>query len=150
MLPLYPAWPPDSATPDIILPPDVLTRESVAWIDRPAYNRVFVRGANQGVLAQVTRAGSAGDVLAPMVTDALITDIAAARQRAISIFGATGRSLDVSLSLPVLPATGVIQPGTCVQYADGAATRKGLVRSVSVQVSGQVSVLQTIGVEVHA
>ncbi|RCX10690.1 hypothetical protein [Extensimonas vulgaris] len=150
VMPLYPAWPPDSATPDIILPPDVLTRESVAWIDRPAYNRVFVRGQNQGVLAQVTRAGTAGDVLAPMVTDALITDIAAARQRAISIFGATGRSLDVSLSLPVLPATGVIQPGTCVQYADGATTRKGLVRSVSVQVSGQVSVLQTIGVEVNA
>ena len=129
---------------------DVVQRESLRWLEKPAYNRVFVSGQGAGVLGQVTRAGTAGDVLAPMVTDALITDIAAARQRAISIFGATGRSLDVSLSLPVLPATGVIQPGTCVQYADGAATRKGLVRSVSVQVSGQVSVLQTIGVEVHA
>lgn len=44
---------------------------------------MFVSGQDVGVLGQVTRAGTAGDVLAPMVVDALITEAAAARQRGV-------------------------------------------------------------------
>ena len=39
----------------------------------------------------MTRAGTAGDVLAPMVVDALITQAAAARQRGIAVLADTGR-----------------------------------------------------------
>ena len=148
---LYPQapWEWGTVTPNFVLPAAVVTREGVQWKEQPAYNRVFVSGEAQGVLGQVTRAGTAGDVLAPMVVDPLITTAAAARQRGLSILGNTGRQLHHSLSLPVLPATGVIQPGAYVQYNDGEATRIGLVRSTEVSV-GLPDVIQTIGVECHA
>ena len=46
------------------------------------------------MLAQVTRAGTAGDVLAPMVVDALITQAAAAGQRNIAVLADIGRQID--------------------------------------------------------
>lgn len=156
--PLYPAapWHWGEVTPDFILPSAAVSRESIAWKDKPAYNRVFVSGQEQGVLGQVTRAGTAGDVLAPMVTDSLITTAAAARQRGLAILSDTGRQLEVGLRLPVLPATGVIQPGAFVQYqeegdagGDQGIVRLGLVRSTSVEV-GWPEVYQSLGVECHA
>ena len=86
-------------TPDFVLPVDVVARESLRWIDKPAYNRVFVAGQETGVLGQVTRTGTAGDVLAPMVVDALITQASAARQRGTAILSDTGRQIEVTLRL---------------------------------------------------
>ncbi|WP_316150045.1 hypothetical protein [Cupriavidus sp. BIC8F] len=141
-------WNWGSVTPDFELPADVTMREGIEWLQRPAYNRVFVSGAGQGVLGQVTRGGTAGDILAPMVTDALITHADAARQRGLSILGDTGRQAHVSLRLPVLAETGVIPPGKFVRYVDGGVTRLGIVRSTAVDVS-MPEVFQTIGVETH-
>lgn len=148
---LYPIapWEWSSAVPDFVLPSAVVTRESVQWKEMPSYNRVFVSGQDNGVLGQVTRAGTDGTVLAPMVVDALITSATAARQRGLSILGNTGRQLLHSLRLPVLTTTGVIQPGALVQYEDGGDVRVGMVRSTSVEV-GYPDVYQTIGVECHA
>ena len=101
------------------------------------------------MLGQVTRAGSAGDLLAPMVTDPLITTAAAARQRGISILSDTGRQQEIGLRLPVLPTTGIIRPGAFVQYEDAGQIRLGLVRSTSVEV-GLPEVFQSLGVECHA
>ena len=72
----YPAvpWEWSSVTPDFVLPVDALARESLRWVEKPGYNRVFVSGQDVGVLGQVTRAGTAGDILAPMVVNALITE----------------------------------------------------------------------------
>lgn len=105
------------------------------------------------MLGQVTRQGTAGDWLAPMVTDSLITTAAAARQRGLAALSDTGRQLDISLRLPVLPATGIIQPGAYIQYQesgeDGIHTRIGLVRSTHIEV-GLPEVFQSLGVECHA
>lgn len=141
-------WNWGSQVPDFELPADVTTRESIEWLERPRYNRVFVSGQGQGVLGQVTRTGTAGDILAPMVTDALITHVDAARQRGRAILGDTGRQAHLSLRLPVLAETGVIQPGKFVRYVDGGTTRLGIVRSTSVDVSNP-EVWQTIAVETH-
>ena len=148
---LYPIapWEWDTAVPDFVLPSAVVTRESVQWKEMPSYNRVFVSGQDSGVLGQVTRSGTGGTVLAPMVVDSLITSATAARQRGLSVLGNTGRQLLHSLRLPVLTTTGVIQPGALVQYEDGGAVRVGMVRSTSVEV-GYPDVYQTIGVECHA
>ncbi|MDO4769998.1 MAG: hypothetical protein Q4A11_06495 [Brachymonas sp.] len=89
----------NEVTPDFVLPVDVVARESLRWIDKPAYNRVFVAGQETGVLDQVTRTGTADDVLAPMVVDALITQAAAARQRGTAILSDTGRQIEVTLRL---------------------------------------------------
>jgi hypothetical protein len=148
---LYPVapWHWDTVTPDFILPAAVVTREGIAWNERPNYNRVFVSGQEQGVLGQVTRQGTAGELLAPMVTDPLITTAAAARQRGLAILGDTGRQLDHALRLPVLAETGIIQPGAFVQYEDDGTTRIGLVRSTDIE-AVEVDVFQTLGVECHA
>lgn len=146
----YPELPRDWAamTPDFELPSAVTVQEGITWTEKPEYNRVFVSGTSQGILGQVTLAGTAGDFVAPMVTDALITGIPAARQRAKAILGNTGRQADVKLRLPVLAETGVIQPGALVRYVDGGVTRLGLVRSTQVD-TGFPEVWQTIGVETH-
>jgi len=148
----YPVVPWDwwaDVTPDFVLPVDVVARESLRWIDKPAYNRVFVAGQETGVLGQVTRTGTAGDVLAPMVVDALITQAAAARQRGIAILSDTGRQIEVTLRLPVLPETGIIEPGAFVAYQDGGVARLGIVRSTHVE-AGLPEVWQTLGVQSHA
>ncbi|QTD44390.1 hypothetical protein [Ottowia testudinis] len=131
--------------PDFVLPVDVVSRESIRWLQKPAYNRVFVSGQERGVLGQVTRAGSAGDVLAPMVVDSLITDAVAARQRGIAILADTGQQVEVSLRMPVLQETGIIEAGAFVQYRDGVIDRLGLVRSTQIE-AGFPEVWQTLGV----
>jgi hypothetical protein len=150
ILPRYPdaPWNWGGVTPDYELPSDVTTREGIEWVERARYNRVFVSGQQSGILGQVTRAGTAGDLLAPMVTDALITTAAAARQRGISVLANTGRQANVSLRLPVLPETGVITPGKFVRYTDAGTARLGIVRSVSVDANFP-QVWQSIGVETH-
>jgi len=139
----------DEVTPDIVLPADAVARESLRWIDKPAYNRVFVAGQDVGVLGQVTRSGTAGNVLAPMLVDPLITDAVAARQRGLAVLADTGRKIEVGLRLPVLPETGIIEPGAFVAYQEDGVARLGIVRSTRIE-AGLPEVWQTLGVESHA
>lgn len=138
-------WQWGSLTPDLELPADVTQRETLRWERRPAYNRVFVSGQHVGVLGQVTRAGTAGDLLAPMVVDPLVTHADAARQRGRAILSDTGEQIHIGLRLPVLDATGVIDPGTLLRYNDGDTPRLGLARGVRVE-AGFPEVWQTIDV----
>lgn len=152
ILPRYAAapWNWGIVAPDFELPSSIATREGVTWTKKPDYNRVFLSGQQSGLLGQITRAGTPGDILAPMVTDALLTDSAALSQRGLSILADTGRRLDLSLRMPVLTETGLILPGKFVRYVDGADVRIGVVRSTSVDLTGTAQVWQTIGVETHA
>lgn len=147
----WPVLPWDLATtvPDIILPAAAVQQEGIAWTERPDYNGVWVSGESQGVLAHVRRTGTIGDVLAQMVTDPLITHDDAARQRGTAILAETGRSATMTLSLQVLPETGVMQVGQIVRFEDGAEVRTGIVRSVSVAYQ-HPRLRQTIEVECHA
>ena len=156
VLPRYPSAPWDwpameqagTLIPDFELPAAVTTREGIEWVERARYNRVFVSGQQSGILGQVTRAGTAGDLLAPMIVDPLITTASAARQRGLSVLGNTGRQANITLGLPVLPETGVILPGGMVRYTDAGVSRLGIARSVSLAV-GYPEVWQSIGVETH-
>ncbi len=151
VLPRYPAapWNWGTVTPDFELPSAVVSREGIEWTERPRYNGVWVSGQSAGVLCHVTRAGTDGAVTAAMVTDALITTTAAARQRGLPLLADTGRLARVTLQLPVLPQTGVIPPGKFVRYVDEGVPRIGLVRAVNVAVALPV-VTQTLEVEIHA
>ena len=62
-----PAWEWEGVTPDIELPAAVVSQESIVWSRKAAYNRVFVHGQEGGVICQYTRAGTAGDAVAPTV-----------------------------------------------------------------------------------
>jgi hypothetical protein len=147
----YPVAPWDwqDVTPDLVLPAAAVARESLTWSEKPVYNRVFVSGLSQGILGQVTRAGTAGDLVAPMVVDPLITAPAAARQRGLAVLADTGRQLEVGLRLPVFPETQIVSPGTFIEYQDEGLTRIGLVRSTQIDV-GLPEVWQTLGVETRA
>ena len=146
----YPTAPWDwGAAADFELPADVTTQEGIVWQENPRYNRVFVSGVSAGVLGQVTRAGTDGASIAPMVTDALITHADAARQRGVRELATGGRQAMVSLQLPVLETTGVIPPGKMVRYVDGSTTRVGITRSVQVDVR-MPEIFQSIEVETYA
>lgn len=142
-------WEWSTVIPDFVLPVDAVSRESIRWLEKPGYNRVFVSGQDVGVVGRVTRTGTAGEVLAPMVVDPLITEAQAARQRGIAVLSDTGKQIEVSLRLPVLAETGIIEPGAFVEYQEGSMTKLGLVRSTRVEV-GLPEVWQTLGVEAHA
>lgn len=151
ILPRYAAAPWDWATqtPDFELPAALTTREGMDWQESPRYNAVFVSGSEGGILGHVKRAGTAGDVMAPMVTDPLITHADAARQRGLRILSDTGRQALVSLRIPVLPATGIIEPGAMVRYVDGGTSHIGIVRGTSVDV-GLPEVFQSLRIETNA
>lgn len=150
ILPRYPAAPWDwtAVTPDFELPAAVVAVEGIDWTRKADYNRVFVSGTNNGVLGQVSRAGTAGGSVAPMVTDALITHADAARQRGLAILSDTGNQARVTLTLPVLAETGLIKPGQFVRYLAGGESRLGLVRSTSLAWA-RPKLRQTIAIETH-
>ena len=150
ILPRYPIAPWDwaTATADYEIPSAIAVTESIEWTDSPAYDVVYVSGEVGGVLGKVLRTGAAGTLPAQMVTDNLITHVDAARQRGISILGNAGRQAMMSLSMPVLTASGVILPGSMIEYTDGSDVRIGVSRGVSIQTSGQ-AVKQTVEIETH-
>lgn len=146
----YPSAPWDwsSVTIDYEIPSAIATTEAIEWADNPDYDVVYVSGEVGGVLGRVLRTGEAGSRPAQMVTDNLITHVDAARQRGLSILGATGRIANISLSMPVLSEFGIIMPGSMVEYVDGATTRIGITRGVSINTKFP-TVRQTVEIETH-
>ncbi len=150
ILPRYPKqpWLWDTLTPDIQLPSQAVEVEGTEWVQNPAYNLIYVGDESTGFLGEVLRAGTPGDFDAPMVTHPLITDMEAARQRGIAELSAAGKSETVTLSLQVLPQTGLIMPGKTVRYVDRQRARLGIARSVTVSWDGKAKLRQRIALEV--
>ena len=150
VLPRYPLapWNWGSVTPDFEIPADAAEVEGTRYIDKPAYNRVFVGGIGAGVFGPFTRAGTAGNVIAPQVNHALITHADAHRQRGIAELSDTGRQERITLNMQVLPETGVIVPGQFVRYL-GDAPVMGIVRATSIDWS-RPRLRQTLEIETHA
>lgn len=155
ILPRYPAMPRDwgDLTPDYELPADVMALEGIDWVTRPAYNRVHVAGTRTGgVLGEYTLTGSAGDIVAPMVTHPLLTHSDAARQRALPELANTGAQALMRLRMPVLSETGFILPGSLVRYVDttvsGSPSRLGLVRGNALSWD-RPTLRQTLDLETH-
>jgi hypothetical protein len=151
MIPRYPVKPWDwaTATPDYTIPAAVAQMESVEWLEKPDYNVVYVSGTQQGVIAQVKRAGTAGDKPANMYTNPLITHAAPAGQKGSTILCETGRKAMMQISMPVLAETGVIDVCSLIEFSDGGNTRRGLVRANSISV-GMPTVRQTLTIEAAA
>ena len=150
VLPRYPAapWSWSGLPPDIELPEAACEVEGFELVDKPDYNAVFIAGQSGGILGHVTRQGSAGDKVAPMVTEPLNTHADASRQRGLSILADTGRQKHLSLSLQVLPETGIIVPGKLLRYVESGASHVGLTRGVDI--TYEIPKLrQTITVESH-
>lgn len=150
ILPRYPAmpWALATALPDVEIAGDAAQVVAREQVQRPAYDRVFVGGVSMGVFGPVTRAGTAGNVLAQQVVHPLITAPAAQRQRGAAVLADTGAQTHLQLSLQVRPETGVILPGQILRFVDGAQTYLGYTRSVQLDWA-QPALRQNVGVECH-
>ena len=97
------------------------------------------------------RLGSRGlaATLAALVALALVAPMAAADWSPPENLADAGQQFEVGLRLPVLPETGIVEPGTFVEYQDGSVSRLGLVRSTRIE-AGFPEVWQTLGVECRA
>lgn len=144
-------WSWGTGAADVELAPDVLIVEGAEESGGSDINAVYVSGTTAGVLGHVLRAGTAGDKLASMVTDALITHVDAARQRGLAILGAAGAKQDVTLDLPVLTGSGadpgILDVGRLVQVNDAVPWR-ARVRGVNVTAASPV-VRQSVRLERH-
>lgn len=135
---------------DVALAPDAIITSAIDRRDGADINAVYVSGTSQGVLALIKRAGTAGDKLAAMQTNGLITAADAAQQRGLATLGKAGPQHAISLELPVLTGAGqpgVIDVGSLVQVNDATIWR-GRVRSVSVN-AAMPTARQTITLERH-
>lgn len=151
MAPGYTAMPWDwaSATPDVSMPADIILTDSLEPDPSPEYNAVYVSGQQSGVLGHVVRTGTAGDLIAPPVTDPYITHAEAARMRGQRILGAAGRRMTQTITAPFLTdawAPGPILPGYLVQVTDIGETWRGLVRGIRISAS-MTTVRQQITIE---
>jgi hypothetical protein len=144
-------WYASGVVPDVELAPDALMVAGTERADGPDINAVYVSGVSQGYRGLYRRAGTAGDKLAAMITDPLITAPEAVRWRGRSIVGAAGPKHIVTLSLPVLTGAsqpGVLDVGQLVQINHSTPWR-GRVRSVSVSAKFGEAVRQSVQIERH-
>lgn len=125
-----------STAPELELPLAVVEAESFQLDEQPPYDGVVVAGQQQGVIGLVRLAGTTGAHQAPMVTDVLITDVIAARQRGQAILGRSGQQQIHTITLPVVAVGGaavVPDPGWLVKALDTPAW-VGLVTAVQLDV----------------
>ena len=151
--PRYPTapWEWADTTPAVSLPLDAVSTLDLRWQEKPAYNAVYVAGERQGIIGRVVRAGTAGDRVAPLVVDGLITHADAARERGRAILADTGKQALVTLELPLFPETGRLDPGLLLAVGDGTASWRGLVRATRIAAAwhDSLTVRQTVEVERH-
>lgn len=142
------AW--SDAVADVRMPAQIITSDSLQATRVARYNAVYVAGTGQGLpLGHVVRAGTAGDRLAPQVTDALITDTVAARLRGRSVLAASAITHQQPITVPLLTGgtnPGLILPGYLIEVQEPAETWRGLVRGITVSVDAP-AVRQTLDVE---
>ncbi|WP_147476795.1 hypothetical protein [Vandammella animalimorsus] len=153
LLPRYPTrpWQWDSVTPDYELPAGMAELRATEFVERPHYNRIWVGGEAAGVSGFITRGGSAGDQVAPQALHPLITDSQAQLARGIAELSNTGAQEHVTLSLQVLPQTGLILPGKFVRHTFPAGANRqvfGIVRRTSIHYDAP-KLRQSITLEAH-
>lgn len=153
ILPRYRVLPNEftEVAPEVEIHIEAVTVETYERSDKPAYNGVYITGQQQGVVGFVRLAGTAGDKLAPMVSDLLMTDAPAPRQRGEAILGASGPQAMITLRLPILVAgnaPGVLEVGWLARVVEGTSEWYGIVRAVSVSVQFP-SAMQLVTLERH-
>lgn len=149
--PLWPVapWAMAGATPAVVVHDDVILSYNVEPSISPLYNKVFVRGEQQGVFGGVRRTGTAGDKVAPDIVDALITDVIAARQRGTAELAGSGNKDVVSLTMPIMDLLPPCLPGQILGVTWQTETYKALVDSIQITAqrsqNGQLTVRQNVG-----
>jgi hypothetical protein len=143
-------WP--TRAPDVQVAWSATDNESYSRADQPAYDGVLVAGQSQGAWGLVRYAGTAGTNQSPMITDPLLTDLPALRERGKSILGRSGKQALVTRSLQLRTGSGLpglIERGAIIRFVDPGETWEGIVRSVTVSAAFGGAVRQVVTVERH-
>lgn len=135
--PRYPTMPNAwiAGAPEVDIAFEAVVTESFERADQPEYTGAYLSGQQAGALGFVQLDGTNGGTLHPLVTDLLLTEGPAIRQRGESILGASGEQARVTLALPVLQGVGepgVLSLGQIAQVRDPSSNWRGMVRAVSV------------------
>lgn len=137
---------------DVDIPANVMLSLGRAPFRGPGYNGVYVRGEDAGVIAHVRRTGTQGDVLATMITDALMTDVIGARARGEVALADAVDGAQVGLSLPLSQAADPEVPLIRVGQLVSVGADRGVVNAVAIRAQaasgGGLVVRQEIGLEV--
>lgn len=153
---LVPTWEWSPQTCHVILPAALLTNLGGDWSPQTSWNSCYVSGVNYGVGVLVTRAGTAGDKLAPDVLDELMTDSTAAAYRGKVELSKGGDKEIVTLQLPLfsptnLNAPGLVEPGMLCDVREEEDPWVGLCLATTINCSGVGASLvsQTLQLERH-
>lgn len=129
------AW--ASATPDVQMPGQIILQDTLTDLEQQVRNAVYVSGASAGgVVGLVVRAGTAGELLAQQITDPLMTDVQAVRQRGSVPLADASLRWRQEISVPLITggaAPGLILPGHLIEVKEPGETWRGLVRHLSLQ-----------------
>ena len=152
VLPEYKAMPWDwaAATPDVQMPGQIITQDTLTDLEQEFRNAVYVSGsAAGGVLGLVVRSGSAGELLAPQISDSLATDVMMVRQRGAVPLADSALRWRQEITVPLITggnAPGLLLPGYLLEVQEPGESWRGLVRSLSIQ-ENSPEVSQTITVD---
>lgn len=142
----YPRW--ELPTPNITIPPSLISELSTTRTPTPNYNGVYVSGVHHGVSMLIKRRGTNGGYRGVMVTHELITDNTVARVRGIHELSSVGDRVNAMVNMPMHRDVGLLLPSDLV--AVGGMT--GYVRStninVGVQGNGALTIVQSVNVEI--
>jgi hypothetical protein len=117
VMPRYPVdpWQIATASPQAVIPGDIINSLSARWLASPLYRGVWVSGRDQGVAVRVVRSGSDGDPYHQMIVDPLITQVDAARERGRNVICAGGKRAMITVVVPLATTPGLILPGSVVR-----------------------------------
>lgn len=152
-----PFWEWKTLSIDKYIPLTVVLKESIKWINKPAYNGVLVSGVDTGVIATVRRYGTQGEFMAPPYSNALLTDADIARIKGIEVLSSGGMQAEHTFEMPFMPEIGVFYPTDIIYVSDDIGGEEELWRGrvLSVIISstmsedGKITTLQTVEVERH-
>lgn len=142
-------WQWATATPNVDMPSRIITSDALEAAHNPPWEAVHLMGEEQGVWGHVVRLGTAEALLAPQVTDALLTHVDVVQERGRAILGAQGKRYMHPMTVPLLTGgtnPGLILPGYLLKVSEPSEVWRGLVRSISIT-AGMPTVRQSLRVE---
>jgi hypothetical protein len=143
------AWPPASA--DRALPDRILLTASERLEPGAAYNAVHCVGGTNGIIFKAIINGTDGSLEAPQVSDPLICQVAAGRERGRAELCRHGTKIAVTATAPLFPegeAPGLVLPGEVVELGDEGDFALATGVSVRASRTSALAVYQDLALEV--
>ena len=135
-------WDLAGADVDRVIHENQILNEGGVLVSNAKINGLFVSGESEGVGLNVTRQGTAGDVLGADVVDGWLSAVEANTSRGLAEIAASGDRINHSLELAIPESDaqpGLLLPGMIVevQFNDASKNYRGYLQNNSVSVPGR-------------